>query len=181
MSSVRKFGISTISRRCGRPAKRRSARAKGQSRYPSLSDSGAREIGDAASGGVWPLRVLLSCFVVVVCLSLLPTALSCGRHRCGSIMRILIAAVGRLKQGPERELAANYRKRAEAVGRSFGLRDIEIVEIRESRAQDVERRRTEESIAIANIIPERAVVAILDERGESLDSATLAVLLQRWR
>ena len=96
-------------------------------------------------------------------------------------MRILIAAVGRLKQGPERELAANYRKRAEAIGRSFGLREIEIVEIRESRAQDVERRRTEESIAIANIIPERAVVVILDERGENLDSTGLAALLQQWR
>jgi 23S rRNA (pseudouridine1915-N3)-methyltransferase len=96
-------------------------------------------------------------------------------------MRILIAAVGRLKQGPERELAATYRKRAEAVGRGFGLREIEIVEIRESRAQDVERRRTEESIAIANIIPDRAVVAMLDEHGENLDSAALAALLQRWR
>src|SRR6476646_89923 len=30
-----------------------------------------------------------------------------------SLMRIVIAAVGRLKQGPERELAASYRKRAE--------------------------------------------------------------------
>jgi 23S rRNA (pseudouridine1915-N3)-methyltransferase len=96
-------------------------------------------------------------------------------------MRILIAAVGRLKQGPERELAATYRKRAEQVGRNLGLREIEIVEIRESKAQDVERRRTEESIAIANIIPERAVVAILDERGENLDSAALAALLQQWR
>ena len=98
-----------------------------------------------------------------------------------TVMRIVIAAVGRLKQGPERELAAEYRKRAEAVGRSSGFRDIEIVEIRESRAQDVERRRTEELIAIANIIPERAVVAILDERGENLDSAALAGLLQQWR
>jgi 23S rRNA (pseudouridine1915-N3)-methyltransferase len=96
-------------------------------------------------------------------------------------MRVLIAAVGRLKQGPERELATAYRKRAEAIGRNLGLRDFEIVEIRESRAQDAERRRTEESIAIANIIPERAVVAILDERGENLDSAALAVLLQQWR
>ena len=96
-------------------------------------------------------------------------------------MRVLIAAVGRLKQGPERELAASYRKRAEATGRGLGLRDIEVVEIRESRAQDAERRRVEESIAIANIIPERAVVAILDERGENLDSAALAGLLQQWR
>jgi 23S rRNA (pseudouridine1915-N3)-methyltransferase len=96
-------------------------------------------------------------------------------------MRILVAAVGRLKEGPERELAANYRKRAEAVGRAFGLREIEIVEIRESRAQDVERRRVEESIAIANVIPERAVVVILDEHGTSIDSATLAARLGEWR
>ena len=96
-------------------------------------------------------------------------------------MRIVIAAVGRLKQGPERELAAAYRKRAEAIGRSFGLRDIEIVEIRESRAHDAERRRTEESIAIANVIPERAVIAILDERGDNVDSAALAALLRQWR
>jgi 23S rRNA (pseudouridine1915-N3)-methyltransferase len=96
-------------------------------------------------------------------------------------LRVLIAAVGRLKQGAERELAAAYRKRAAAVGRSSGLREIEIVEIRESRAHDAERRRTEESIAIANIIPEQAVVAILDSRGDNLDSAGLADLLRKWR
>jgi len=96
-------------------------------------------------------------------------------------MRIIIAAVGRLKQGPERDLAKSYRKSAAQVGRSFGLRDIEIVEIRESRARDAERRRTEESIAIANVIPERAIVAILDERGENLDSASFAALLREWR
>jgi 23S rRNA (pseudouridine1915-N3)-methyltransferase len=96
-------------------------------------------------------------------------------------MRIVIAAVGRLKQGPERELAADYRKRAEKIGRAFGLRDIEIVEIRESRAADAERRRTEESIAIANVIPDRAVIVILDEFGTSLDSAGLAASLREWR
>jgi 23S rRNA (pseudouridine1915-N3)-methyltransferase len=96
-------------------------------------------------------------------------------------MRIIIAAVGRLKQGAERDLAAEYRKRAAAVGRNFGLRDIELLEIRESRARDAERRRTEESIAIANVIPERAVVAILDERGENLDSQKFAALLRQWR
>jgi 23S rRNA (pseudouridine1915-N3)-methyltransferase len=96
-------------------------------------------------------------------------------------MRIVIAAVGRLKQGPERELASAYRKRAEAIGRNSGFRDIEIIEIRESKAQDVERRRTEEAIAIANVIPDRAVVAILDEHGENLDSAALAAMLQQWR
>jgi 23S rRNA (pseudouridine1915-N3)-methyltransferase len=96
-------------------------------------------------------------------------------------MRIVIVAVGRLKQGPERELAAAYRKSAEAVGRRLGLSAVDIIEIRESRAQDVERRRTEESIAIANVIPDDAVVVILDARGESMESAALATFLQRAR
>jgi 23S rRNA (pseudouridine1915-N3)-methyltransferase len=96
-------------------------------------------------------------------------------------MRLLIAAVGRLKEGPERELAAWYRKRADATGRPLGLREIEIVEIRESRAHDVERRRVEESIALANVIPDAAVVVVLDQRGDSLDSPALAGLLREWR
>jgi 23S rRNA (pseudouridine1915-N3)-methyltransferase len=95
-------------------------------------------------------------------------------------MRILIAAVGRLKQGPERELAERYRKRADALGRSVGLQTIEIVEIRESRADNAERRMLEESIAIANVIPEGAISVILDERGENLSSASFAGHLQGW-
>jgi 23S rRNA (pseudouridine1915-N3)-methyltransferase len=96
-------------------------------------------------------------------------------------VRILIAAVGRLKEGPERALSAEYRKRAAAIGRAFGWRDVEIVEVRESRARDAERRRTEESIAIATLIPDGAVAVILDELGKSFDSAGFAKLLSQWR
>lgn len=96
-------------------------------------------------------------------------------------MRLVVAAVGRLKDGPERALAERYRKRAEQVGRRLGFRDAEVVEIRESRAQDTGKRTIEESIAIANVIPAQAAVILLDERGESLGSAALARLLARWR
>ena len=96
-------------------------------------------------------------------------------------MRIVIAAVGRLKQGPERELAERYRKRAADAGRNVGLVAFDVIEIRESRADNVGRRMLEESIAIANIIPERAVTVILDERGENVTSASFAGHLQGWR
>jgi len=96
-------------------------------------------------------------------------------------MRVVIIAVGRLKQGPERELAETYRARAQAVGRALGMREIEIIEIRESRAADAERRRVEESIAIANVIPEGATTVVLDQRGDSLHSEALASLLREWR
>ena len=96
-------------------------------------------------------------------------------------MRLVVAAIGRLKDGPERELADRYRKRAEQAGRRLGFREIDVVEIRESRAQEVGKRRLEESIALANVIPDKAATIILDERGDNLDSAKFAALLGRWR
>src|SRR5262249_30912824 len=96
-------------------------------------------------------------------------------------MRIVVAAVGRLKQGPERELTERYRKRAADAGRSVGLNAFDIVEIKESRAGDASRRRLEESIAIANIVPDGAVTVMLDERGENMSSAHIAGRLQDWQ
>jgi 23S rRNA (pseudouridine1915-N3)-methyltransferase len=96
-------------------------------------------------------------------------------------MRLVIAAVGRLKQGPERELAAHYAKRVADAGRGIGLREIEIVEIKESRTRELDKRVMEESIALNSLIPERAASVILDERGENLPSPALASQLQGWR
>ena len=96
-------------------------------------------------------------------------------------MRVLVLAIGRMKKGAEADLAERYIKRAVQAGRNIGIRDIEIVEIRESRAQDSERRKLEESIALANVIPEGAATIILDERGENLASARLAERLGTWR
>lgn len=95
-------------------------------------------------------------------------------------MHVVLAAIGRLKQGPERELAERYLKRSAQAGRAIGLRGIEIVEIKESRAPDPDKRMIEESIAIASVIPERAAQIVLDERGDSLGSAELAATLRRW-
>ena len=96
-------------------------------------------------------------------------------------MRIVVAAVGRLKQGPERELAERYRKRAADAGRGIGLRGVEIVEIRESKASETEKRIVEEAIALANLIPEGAVRIVLDERGENFSSVELKDRIAKWR
>ena len=96
-------------------------------------------------------------------------------------MRIVVAAIGRLKQGPERELAERYRKRATDAGRGAVLNAVDIVEIRESRAGDAARRMLEESIAIANILPERAATVVMDEHGENASSQAIAGRLQAWQ
>jgi 23S rRNA (pseudouridine1915-N3)-methyltransferase len=96
-------------------------------------------------------------------------------------MRVTIVAIGRQKSGPDRELAERYRKRAADAGRQLGIRAIEIVEIKESRARERDKRVLEESIAIATVIPDDTVVVALDERGANLDSASFAGQVQAWR
>jgi 23S rRNA (pseudouridine1915-N3)-methyltransferase len=95
-------------------------------------------------------------------------------------MRIVVAAVGRLKAGAERELAERYRDRAAKSGRAIGIRDIEIIEVRDSRARETERRILEESIALASIVPDGAARVTLDGRGDSLTSDAFAGRLRSW-
>jgi 23S rRNA (pseudouridine1915-N3)-methyltransferase len=95
-------------------------------------------------------------------------------------MRVLVLAVGRMKS-VESELSARYLKRAVQAGRNIGIRSIEVVEIRESKAAESERRKLEESIALANVIPDGALIVLLDERGESLGSAAFAERVAQWR
>jgi 23S rRNA (pseudouridine1915-N3)-methyltransferase len=95
-------------------------------------------------------------------------------------MRLVVAAIGRLK-GPESELCERYRKRAAQTGRALGLRDVEVVEIRESRAAEADKRKLEESIALANVLPQGAAKILLDPKGENLDSEALAAHIGEWR
>lgn len=95
-------------------------------------------------------------------------------------VKLSVISVGKLRSGPERELAERYRERAEALGRSAGFAPLDIIEIPESRARRDADRRGEEGRAIL----ERAGAALLvafDERGRSLTSDAFAARLAGWR
>jgi 23S rRNA (pseudouridine1915-N3)-methyltransferase len=96
-------------------------------------------------------------------------------------MRLIVAAVGRLKRGPERDLAERYGERAAKAGRAIGIRGITISEIDESRARRSGDRVAEEAGALKRIIPAQAAVIALDEHGETLTSEALAQRIGRWR
>src|SRR6266571_6198492 len=96
-------------------------------------------------------------------------------------MRLVVISIGRLKQGPERELTERYRARFEDIGRKLGFRGLEIHEIPESRARDAATRIAEEAAAISEAIPAKSVLVALDEGGDSIDSAAFARHLGRWR
>jgi 23S rRNA (pseudouridine1915-N3)-methyltransferase len=96
-------------------------------------------------------------------------------------MRLVVAAVGSLKRGPERELAERYGERAAKAGRAIGLRAVTVREIDESRARRANDRLAEEAAALAAVVPAQAAVVALDERGDTLTSEALAQRIGRWR
>jgi 23S rRNA (pseudouridine1915-N3)-methyltransferase len=96
-------------------------------------------------------------------------------------MRLVVVAIGRLKGGPERELAERYCERAAKSGRAIGIRSVAVSEIDESRGRRTKDRMDEEAGALRAAIPAQAAVVALDERGESLASEALAHRIGRWR
>lgn len=93
-------------------------------------------------------------------------------------MRIIIAAVGRLKDGPERELFERYRDRVAAIGRVLGWGPVEVVEITESRAPDPAGRKTDEATRLLAKIGDAGAKIALDEHGRELTSDAFATLLR---
>ncbi|WP_367717288.1 23S rRNA (pseudouridine(1915)-N(3))-methyltransferase RlmH [Nitratireductor sp. GISD-1A_MAKvit] len=89
-------------------------------------------------------------------------------------MHIAICAVGRMKAGPERDLADRYLDRLGKSGPAVGLEFSGVSEIAESRARSTEERRREESRRIRQTCPEGAALFLLDERGKNLTSRELS-------
>jgi 23S rRNA (pseudouridine1915-N3)-methyltransferase len=92
-------------------------------------------------------------------------------------LRILIVAVGRLRGGPEAELARDYVARAEAAGRSLGFRSVELIEV-EGKPAGAPRT---EAAALFRATPDEARTVLLDERGAEWASRQLAERLAKWR
>ena len=88
-------------------------------------------------------------------------------------MKVLIAAVGRLKPGPERSLTDDYLARAAPLGRRIGIAPFEIVEVDERKARDAPAQ----SARLLEATPADAHAVALDERGEALSSAAFAAML----
>ena len=96
-------------------------------------------------------------------------------------MRLLIAAVGRLKNGPERILCERYIERANAAGRAVGLAPVEVREIAESAKRLAKDRIAEEAKQLLALAPLRSRLVALDGRGRSLASEAFAAKLAAFR
>ncbi len=90
-------------------------------------------------------------------------------------MRLQIVGVGRLKDGPERELTGEYLKRAMPLARQLGFRGPEEHEVASGGGSGAEGAR------LLARVPDGARCLRLDESGDNLTSAAFARRLASWR
>ncbi|AJD43299.1 23S rRNA (pseudouridine(1915)-N(3))-methyltransferase RlmH [Rhizobium sp. SEMIA 4085] len=96
-------------------------------------------------------------------------------------MRVGLFAVGRLKSGPEKDLAARYFDRFAKAGPAIGLEFTRVAEVAESRAASAETRKREEAAMLQKTLTEGSILILLDERGKALDSEAFAKVLGNYR
>ena len=92
-------------------------------------------------------------------------------------MRLTLAAVGRARAGPEREMVDDYLTRAARTGRGVGLTVARLVEVEAKGGSGP----AGEADALRRAIPDGACLVCLDERGRTLSSPDLARLIADWR
>ena len=88
-------------------------------------------------------------------------------------MRLVIAAIGKLKDDGETVLVGRYRERIAAIGPSLGFQDIVIHETAESKKPNPGQRKEEEAQALLKGIGPAAALVALDERGAWVEEGKL--------
>ena len=96
-------------------------------------------------------------------------------------MRVVIAAIGKLKDGPERDLYTRYVDRIGTAGRAVGLGPIELIELPESRSPGASARMADEAGRLLGRSKDAGFRIVLDERGRAMTSQAFADTLRASR
>ena len=81
-------------------------------------------------------------------------------------MKIHLCVIGKLRQGPEKDLVDYYLNRFEKIGRSHALGPVSVNEVEDKKNGGI----SNEAMLLQRIIPKGAVIIALDERGEVISS-----------
>lgn len=92
-------------------------------------------------------------------------------------MRVTLAAVGRLRAGPEAALVADYLDRFGKTGRGLGFGPAVVAEVEDKKGGGMEA----EAALLERAAPGGALLITLDERGGLLSSPEFAGKLAGWR
>ena len=94
-------------------------------------------------------------------------------------MKVLIAAIGKLKDGGERELYVRYADRLAALSRQAALGPIDLIELPDSRASSSAERQADEASRLLKVASKAEVIVALDENGQNYTSPAFAAMLRK--
>lgn len=95
-------------------------------------------------------------------------------------MRLSVAAIGRLRGGPQADLIEEYATRIKATGKPLGVTRFDIKEFDAPKGLTGAPRKERESALLLEASAGARRV-ILDERGDNLSSEAIASRIGRWR
>ena len=87
-------------------------------------------------------------------------------------MKVIIAAVGKIKPSPEKQLIEKYLQRLSW--------HVDIKEVEEKKAITGEKLKQSEGRLLLGCVPKNAKIIVLDERGKDLTSIEFASKLQKF-
>lgn len=96
-------------------------------------------------------------------------------------MRLLLAGVGRLKTGPERDLCDRYLGRIRGIARQAGVAGVDAWDIDEARSRGSDERKREEAAGLATRLGAGVEAIVFDERGRTFSSQDFAAMIERAR
>lgn len=92
-------------------------------------------------------------------------------------MKLSLGVVGRLRAGPEKDLADDYIARAAQLGRGLGFTSVELNEFHPKGKTG----KTDITAHVLATLPRGTLRIVLDERGKDISSTDFSRLLARWR
>ncbi len=96
-------------------------------------------------------------------------------------MQLIIAAVGRAKPSPERDLTEIFLKRISGAGPTLGFGTISLMEVEERKRLDAAQLKAREGELLLATVPSGGTIIALDERGKDMPSSAFAELLAKTR
>lgn len=96
-------------------------------------------------------------------------------------MKLLVAAIGKLKDDAEGVLIRRYKARIDALGRSHALGPVTIVELIEGRAGAAADRKADEAARLLAACRTAGGLVVLHEAGKTMSSRAFAEMIRTSR
>ena len=94
-------------------------------------------------------------------------------------MKLKVISIGQLKNNPILEIQKDYESRILNLGKSVGIKSLEIKELPISKKSSIKERQKEEAKIISQHIKQDNLNVFLDGKGENINSVDISQIISK--